>query len=109
MKTIGFLAAALAMATAAPAMAMNGRPDHSSSQTQVYAASASVLSRTAQPCVRRVDRFGNIHVMCPTLRQARAAWFARRPFYPRNFVVHYRDGDGRVRVWRQWTRPGRPR
>ena len=104
MKKIGFLTA-LAMATAAPAMAMNSGPD-SSVQAQVYAVSPSVVSSTDQPCTRRVDRFGNVHVICPTLRQARAAWFMRRPGN-RNFVVSYRSGRG-LRVWRSWS-PGRRR
>ena len=99
MKRIGLLTA-LAMATAAPAMAMNSGRD-SSVQAQVYATGSSVVSITEQPCMRRVDRFGNIHVICPTLRQARAAWFARRPGRG-NFIVSYRSGRG-VRVWRSWS------
>jgi len=104
MKTIGLLAA-LAMATAAPAMGMNSGRDHSSAQAQVYAASSSVVSTTEQPCRRTVDRFGNVRVVCPTMRQARAAWFARRPGRG-NFVVFVRDGRG-FRVWRSWSPPRR--
>lgn len=100
MRTIGFLAA-LAMATAAPAMAMNSGRDNSPTRAQAYVDSPTVAA-VEQPCVRRVDRFGNIHVICPTMRQARAAWMMRRPSNRGNFVVYYRDGRG-VRMWRSWS------
>jgi hypothetical protein len=108
MRTIGLLAA-LAMATAAPAMAMNSERGHQNlGQAQVFAASSSAVSSTAQPCRRVVDRFGNIRIICPNRWAARAAWRGRRRSYPRNFMVLYRDG-GRMRVWGQWRPPVRRR
>lgn len=91
MKTIELLAA-LAMATAAPAMgrAMTG------------------ASTAPEQCVRRVDARGNISVICPNVREARAAWGARRPSYRGNYVVYYHDGRS-MRMWKSWTRPMRRR
>jgi len=106
MRTIGLLAT-LAMATAAPAMAMNSGRDHQRLvQAQVYAASTSAVSSAAQPCRRTVDRFGNIRIVCPNRWAARAAWRGRRRSYPRNYMVLYRDG-GRLRLWGQWRPPVR--
>jgi hypothetical protein len=88
MRTLGFLAA-LALATAAPAMAMSSAP--------------SSASMSARQCLRRVDARGNIRVICPNMTEARAAWIARRASYPGNYVVYYRDGTG-VREWRRWMK-----
>jgi len=102
MRTIGLLTA-LAMAAAARAMPMTSERDHATVvQPQVLADSPSVAPSTAQPCRRQVDRFGNIRVICPNRRLARAAWLSRRRSYRNNFAVFYRDG-GRLKVWGQWS------
>jgi len=93
------------MAAAARAMPMNSERGHDLAQAQVFAANSTVVASTAQPCRRVVDRFGNVRVICPNRRAARAAWFGRRRGFRHNFAVFYRDG-GRLKVWGQW-RPAR--
>lgn len=107
MKKIGLLAA-LVMATATPAMAMTSGLNHQGvGPTAVSAASTSGASAAPEQCVRRLDRFGNVRVICSNLREARLAWGARRPTRG-NFVVFYHDGRN-FRVWRSWSPPRRPR
>lgn len=104
MKMIGLLAA-LAMASAAPAMAMtSGVNHHGVGQSAAYAASSTVTTTAPEQCVRRIDARGNIQVICPNVREARMAWGARRPSYRGNYVVYYHDGRN-VRMWKSWTRP----
>jgi len=51
-------------------------------------------------CVRRVDARGNIHMICPSMNEARAAWAARRASYPGDYVVYYRNGKS-VKEWKR--------
>lgn len=98
MKMIGFLAA-LALASAAPATAMNsGRA--LSPANSVSAASATVMPMKPTQCVRRVDAYGNIHMMCRNVNEARAAWAARRASYRGNYVVYYQNG----KTMKEWER-----
>jgi hypothetical protein len=85
------LLAALAMAAATPAIA---------------SAMNSGRETAPQACVRRVDARGNVRVICPDVRSARAAWTARGHDHRGNYVVYYNHGK-QVREWRHEIRHDR--
>ena len=86
MRALGLLTA-LAIAAAGPAMAMNEE------------------SHPAQQCVRRIDAFGNVRVICPDVNAARAAWIARQQNYRGNYVVYYQNGPT-TKEWRKMMKKG---
>ena len=93
MRMIGFLTA-LALASAAPAMAMN-----TSAQNTLSAPSATVVSMKPTQCLRRVDAYGNIRMICRNVNEARAEWNARHTTYPGNYVVYYQNGKS-LKEWK---------